>query len=97
MCRIIESIELLAIDINDMPWQVYDEVDWINIMIKINAMINVGIPIKIGILTKIKIGIPTKITNLIASNIQLSNASIIFKSSNDSHSYPHLPDKSSGP
>ena len=27
MCRIIESIELLAIDINDMPWQVYDEVD----------------------------------------------------------------------
>ena len=36
-----------------MPWQVYDEVDWINIMIKINAMINVGILIKIGILTKI--------------------------------------------
>ena len=47
MCRIIESIELLAIDINDMPWQVYDEVDWIKIMIKINAMINVGIMIKI--------------------------------------------------
>ena len=78
-----------------MPWQVYDEVDWIkikiNIMIKINAMINVGI------LIKIKIGIPTKITNLIESNILTSNASIIFKSSNDSHSYPHLPDKSSGP
>ena len=36
-----------------MPWQVYDEVDWIKIMIKINAMINVGILIKIGILTKI--------------------------------------------
>ena len=35
-----------------MPWQVYDEVDWINIMIKINAMINVGILIKSGILTK---------------------------------------------
>ena len=83
MCRIIESIELLAIDINDMPWQVYDEVDWI----KIN----------VGILIKIKIGIPTKITNLIESNILTSNASIIFKSSNDSHSYPHLPDKSSGP
>ena len=87
MCRIIESIELLAIDINDMPWQVYDEVDWI----KINAMINVGI------LIMIKIGIATKITNLIESNIRTSNASIIFKSSNDSHSYPHLPDKSSGP
>ncbi len=87
MCRIIESIELLAIDINDMPWQVYDEVDWI----KINAMINVGI------LIMIKIGIATKITNLIESNILTSNASIIFKSSNDSHSYPHLPDKSSGP
>ena len=83
MCRIIESIELLAIDINDMPWQVYDEVDWI----KINAMINVGI------LIMIKIGIATKITNLIESNILTSNASIIFKSSNDSHSYPHLPDK----
>ncbi|MBU5471830.1 hypothetical protein KQI85_15995 [Falcatimonas sp. MSJ-15] len=57
MCRIIESIELLAIDINDMPWQVYDEVDWIkiNIMIKIN----------VGILIKIKIGIPTKITRLL--------------------------------
>lgn len=77
MCRIIESIELLAIDINDMPWQVYDEVDWI--------MIEIGILIKIGI--------PTKITNLIESNILTSNASIIFKSSNDSHSYPHLPDK----
>ena len=87
MCRIIESIELLAIDINDMPWQVYDEVDWI----KINAMINVGI------LIMIKIGIATKITNLMESNILTSNASIIFKSSNDSHSYPHLPDKSSGP
>ena len=87
MCRIIESIELLAIDINVMPWQVYDEVDWI----KINAMINVGI------LIMIKIGIATKITNLIESNILTSNASIIFKSSNDSHSYPHLPDKSSGP
>ena len=49
MCRIIESIELWAIDINDMPWQVYDEVDWIKIMIKIN----------------INVGIPTKITNLI--------------------------------
>ena len=59
MCRIIESIELLAIDINDMPWQVYDEVDWIKIMIKINAMINVGI------LISIKIGIPTKITRLL--------------------------------
>ena len=82
MCRIIESIELLAIDINDMPWQVYDEVDWI----KINAMINVGI------LIMIKIGIATKITNLIESNILTSNASIIFKRSNDSHSYPHLPD-----
>ena len=81
MCRIIESIELLAIDINDMPWQVYDEVDWI--------MIEIGILIKIGI--------PTKITNLIESNILTSNTSIIFKSSNDSHSYPHLPDKSSGP
>ena len=89
MCRIIESIELLAIDINDMPWQVYDEVDWIKIMTNINAMINVGILIKISI--------PTKITNLIESNILTSNASIIFKSSNDSHSYPHLPDKSSGP
>ena len=57
-----------------MPWQVYDEVDWIkiNIMIKINAMINVGI------LIKIKIGIPTKITNLIESNILTSNTSIIF-------------------
>ena len=66
-----------------MPWQVYDEVDWI----KINAMINVGI------LIMIKIGIATKITNLIESNILTSNASIIFKSSNDSHSYPHLPDK----
>ena len=83
MCRIIESIELLAIDINDMPWQVYDEVDWIKIMTNIN----------VGILIKIKIGIPTKITNLIESNILTSNASIIFKSSNDSHSYPHLPDK----
>ena len=51
MCRIIESIELLAIDINDMPWQVYDEVDWI----KIN----------VGILIKTKIGIPTKITRLL--------------------------------
>ena len=59
MCRIIESIELLAIDINDMPWQVYDEVDWIKIMTNINAMINVGI------LIKIKIGIPTKITRLL--------------------------------
>ena len=87
MCRIIESIEPLAIDINDMPWQVYDEVDWIKIMTNIN----------VGILIKIKIGIPTKITNLIESNILTSNASIIFKSSNDSHSYPHLPDKSSGP
>ena len=87
MCRIIESIELLAIDINDMPWQVYDEVDWIKIMTNIN----------VGILIKIKIGIPTKITNLIESTILTSNASIIFKSSNDSHSYPHLPDKSSGP
>ena len=87
MCRIIESIKLLAIDINDMPWQVYDEVDWIKIMTNIN----------VGILIKIKIGIPTKITNLIESNILTSNASIIFKSSNDSHSYPHLPDKSSGP
>ena len=86
MCRIIESIELLAIDINDMPWQVYDEVDWIKIMTNINAMINVGI------LIKIKLGIPTKFTNLIESNILTSNASIIFKSSNDSHSYPHLPD-----
>ena len=91
MCRIIESIELLAIDINDMPWQVYDEVDWIKIMININAIINVGI------LIKIKIGILTKTTNLIESNILTSNTSIIFKSSNDSHSYPHLPDKSSGP
>ena len=91
MCRIIESIELLAIDINDMPWQVYDEVDWIKIMTNINAMINVGI------LIKIKLGIPTKFTNLIESNILTSNTSIIFKSSNDSHSYPHLPDKSSGP
>ena len=53
MCRIIESIELLAIDINDMPWQVYDGVDWIKIMTNINAIINVGIPIKISILTKI--------------------------------------------
>ena len=59
MCRIIESIELLAIDINDMPWQVYDEVDWIKIMTNINAMINVDI------LIKIKIGIPTKITKLL--------------------------------
>ena len=59
MCRIIESIELLAIDINDMPWQVYDEVDWIKIMTNINAMINVGI------LIKIKIGILTKITRLL--------------------------------
>ena len=91
MCRIIESTELLAIDINDMPWQVYDEVDWIKIMTNINAMINVGI------LIKIKLGIPTKFTNLIESNILTSNTSIIFKSSNDSHSYPHLPDKSSGP
>ena len=91
MCRIIESIELLTIDINDMPWQVYDEVDWIKIMTNINAIINVGI------LIKITIGILTKITNLIESNIRTSNASIIFKSSNDSHSYPHLPDKSSGP
>ena len=89
MCRIIESTELLAIDINDMPWQVYDEVDWIKIMTNINAMINVGILIKISN--------PTKITNLIESKILTSNASIIFKSSNDSHSYPHLPDKSSGP
>ena len=63
MCRIIESIELLAIDINDMPWQVYDEVDWINIR------------------TNINVGVPT------------SNSSIIFKSSSDSHSYPHLPEK----
>ena len=55
MCRIIESIELLAIDINDMPWQVYDEVDWIKIMTNIN----------VGILIKIKIGIPTKITRLL--------------------------------
>ena len=69
-----------------MPWQVYDEVDWIKIMTNINAIINVGI------LIKIKICIPTKITNLIESNILASNASIIFKSSNDSHSYPHLPD-----
>ena len=83
MCRIIESIELLAIDINDMPWQVYDEVDWIKIMTNIN----------VGILIKIKIGIATKITNLIEYNILTSNASIIFKSSNDSHSYPHLPEK----
>ena len=90
MCRIIESLELLAIDINDMPWQVYDEVDWIKIMININAMINVGI--LINILIKINIGIPTKITNLIEYNILTSNASIIFKSSSDSHSYPHLPD-----
>ncbi|MBU5471841.1 hypothetical protein KQI85_16055 [Falcatimonas sp. MSJ-15] len=59
MCRIIESIELLAIDINDMPWQVYDEVDWIKIMTNINAIINVGI------LIKIKIGILTKITRLL--------------------------------
>ena len=59
MCRIIESIELLAIDINDMPWQVYDEVDWIKIMTNINAIINVGI------LIKIKISIPTKITRLL--------------------------------
>ena len=59
MCRIIESIELLAIDINDMPWQVYDEVDWIKIMTNINDIINVGI------LIKIKIGIPTKITRLL--------------------------------
>ena len=58
MCRIIESIEPLAIDINDMPWQVYDEVDWIKIMTNINDIINVGI------LIKIKIGIPTKITRL---------------------------------
>ena len=87
MCRIIESIELLAIDINDMPWQVYDEVDWIKIMTNINAMINVGI------LIMIKIGIATKITNLIESNILTSNTSIIFKSSSDSHSYPHLPEK----
>ena len=43
MCRIIESLELWAIDINDMPWQVYDEVDWIKIMTNINIMINVGI------------------------------------------------------
>ena len=43
MCRIIESTELLAIDINDMPWQVYDEVDWIKIMTNINIMINIGI------------------------------------------------------
>ena len=57
MCRIIESIELLAIDINDMPWQVYDEVDWIKIM----TNINVGIMIKIGILTKI-----TNLINLIS-------------------------------
>ena len=85
MCRIIESIELLAIDINDMPWQVYDEVDWIKIMTNINAMINVGILIKISI--------PTKITNLIGCKVLTSNASIIYKSSNDSHSYPHLPDK----
>ena len=59
MCRIIESIELLAIDINDMPWQVYDEVDWIKIMTNTNAIINVGI------LIKIKIGILTKITRLL--------------------------------
>ena len=59
MCRIIESIVLLAIDINDMPWQVYDEVNWIKIMTNINAMINVDI------LIKIKIGIPTKITKLL--------------------------------
>ena len=58
-------------------------------------MNNVGI--LINILIKINIGIPTKITNLIESNILTSNTSIIFKSSNDSHSYPHLPDKSSGP
>ena len=70
-----------------MPWQVYDEVDWIKIMTNINAIINVSI------LIKTKIGIPTKITNLIESNILTSNTSIIFKSSNDSHSYPHLPDK----
>ena len=57
MCRIIESIKLLAIDINDMPWQVYDEVDWIKIM----TNINVGIMIKIGILTKI-----TNLINLIS-------------------------------
>ena len=59
MCRIIESIELWAIDINDMPWQVYDEVDWIKIMTNTNAIINVGI------LIKIKIGILTKITRLL--------------------------------
>ncbi len=59
MCRIIESIELLAIDINDMPWQVYDEVNWIKIMTNINIMINVGI------LISIKIGIPAKITRLL--------------------------------
>ena len=41
-----------------MPWQVYDEVDWIKIMTNINDIINVGI------LIKIKIGIPTKITRL---------------------------------
>ena len=58
-------------------------------------MNNVGI--LINILIKINISIPTKITNLIESNILTSNTSIIFKSSNDSHSYPHLPDKSSGP
>ena len=55
-------------------------------------MNNVGI--LINILIKINISIPTKITNLIESNILTSN---VFKSSNDSHSYPHLPDKSSGP
>ena len=49
----------MAIDINDMPWQVYDEVDWIKIMTNINAIINVGI------LIKTKIGIPTKITRLL--------------------------------
>ena len=58
-------------------------------------MNNVGI--LINILIKINIGIPTKITNLIEYNILTSNTSIIFKSLNDSHSYPHLPDKSSGP
>ena len=42
-----------------MPWQVYDEVDWIKIMTNINAIINVGI------LINIKIGIPTKITRLL--------------------------------
>ena len=41
MCRIIESIEPLAIDINDMPWQVYDEVDWIKIMTNIKHIYHI--------------------------------------------------------